>query len=115
MAIEQLNTPSWKVEQVEQITDRGHIPGYIRVGTILHRIWQVVATAVAEGEVEFPIPLDKLHERGMLAVHVTDVASSRERGHGDHGNARASAEEVNRLDEPGIVVTTAFVHGYKDR
>ncbi len=50
----------------------------------------------------------------MLVIDMADVAASGERRYGDHGNAWARAEEINRLDEAGVIVTAAFVHGDED-
>ena len=45
----------------------------------------------------------------MVGVRVVDEARLGERGDGDQGNARPVAEEVERLDVPGVVVAAALV------
>src|SRR5207237_7730845 len=97
--------------QVEHVADGRHVAWYIAVVLVLHGIGQVVTTASAQRAGKLPVALDELHERGMLAVHVADVPAHREGRHGDHRNARPGAEEINRLDEPRVVIPPALVHG----
>src|SRR5216684_8345345 len=78
------------------------------------RVGEIVATARAERR-QMPVPLDELHEGGMLGVAVLDVAAAREKRDGDHRDTRARAEEVDRLDEARIIVAAAFVHGDENR
>jgi hypothetical protein len=105
-----------KVEQVEQVADGRHVArdiGLVAAG-VLNGIGQVVAAAVAERSAEQPVPFDELHERGMLAIDVADMAAGGEGRNGDHGNARAGAEEVHRLDEARVIEAAALVHGDED-
>lgn len=106
-----------KVEQVKQIPNGGHVAwNVLTVVIVTHaRIGQIVAAAGAERGMEHPVPFDELYERRMLVIDVADMAASGERRYGDHGNARACPEEINRLDEAGVIVTAALVHGDKDR
>src|SRR5215467_7561168 len=67
-----------EVEQVEQVADGRHVARHVMLVTTLNGIRQVIATAVAEGGVEHPVPFDELHEGGMLAIDVADMAASRE-------------------------------------
>jgi hypothetical protein len=105
-----------KVEQVEQVANGRHVPRNVQIVVIIThaRIRQIVAAAGAEGGMEHPVPFDKFDERRMLVIDVADMATSRERRYGDHGNAWACPEEINRLDEAGVIVTAALVHGDKD-
>src|SRR4029077_19117683 len=63
---------------------------------------------------EIPIALDKFHEGRMLAINMGDVTAPRERRDRDHGNTWTRAEEVDRLNEAGIIITATFVHGDED-
>src|ERR1700687_1203903 len=73
----------------------GPLAGHIGVVVVLHRIGQVVTTALAECAAELPVAFE-LHERGMLVVHADVPRPSRT------GTRRSSecAEEITRLDEP---------------
>src|SRR6266403_3916226 len=104
-----------EAEQVEQVADGRHVARHIGVVVVLHRIGQIVTTALAQRAAELPVPFDELHKRGMFVVHVADVPARREGRHGDHGNARAGAEEINRLDESRVVIPAAFVHRDENR
>jgi len=50
----------------------------------------------------------------MLCVDVADMTAFGEGRNSDHGNARAGAEEIDWLDEAGVVVAAAFVHRDED-
>src|SRR5262249_33170095 len=108
-----------EVEQVEQVADRWHVARDVVVGItviVLLRVWQVVAAARRErGVVELPVALDELHERRVLIVDVADVTAARERRNRYHRDARAGAEEIDRLDEAGVVVAATLVDGDEDR
>src|ERR1700736_5971692 len=58
-----------------------------------------------------PVPLDELQDRDVIGVSVVDVATLPEGGDDDERNARAVAEEVERLDVAGVIVAAAFVEG----
>ena len=47
----------------------------------------------------------------MVSVVVADLAAQRVGRDGDHRDARAVAEEVDRLAEAGVEITAAFVEG----
>src|SRR3981081_102319 len=64
-----------EVEQVAQVADGWYVARHIGVVVILHGIRQVVATASAQRAVELPVAFDELNDRGMLVVHVADVAA----------------------------------------
>ena len=99
-----------EVEQVEQVADGRHVARRMGVVAILLGIGQVVAAAVAERGVEHPVPFDELHEGGVLVIDVADVAAGGEGRNGDHRNARAGPEEIDRLNEARIVEAAALVH-----
>ena len=103
-----------EIEQVEQVSNRRHVARHVRV-PVLNGIGQVIAAAVAERRIEHPVAFDKLHERGMLAINVTDMAAGRERRNGDHRYARARPEEIYRLDKARVVEAPAFIHSHEDR
>lgn len=103
-----------EVEHVEEVADRRHVDGNIGIFILGARIGQVIAAALAE-LAEIPVPLDEFHEGRMLAVDVGDVTAPRERRNRDHRNPRPGAEEIDGLDEAGIVVAAALVHGDEDR
>src|ERR1700674_2533342 len=108
-------TLTTEAEQVEQVADGRHVARHVGVVVVLHRIGQIVTTALAQRAAELPVAFDELHERGMFIVHVADVPARREGRHGDYRNARAGAEEINRLDESRVVIPAAFVHRDKNR
>ena len=87
-----------KVEQIEQIADGRHVARHVRA-VVLNGIGQVIATAVAERGIEHPVPFDELHERGVLAIDVADMAARREGRNGNHRNEWARPEEIYRLDK----------------
>ena len=103
-----------KVEHVEQISDCGHVSRNVRIAVVHRGIRKVVAAPSAE-RAEAPVALDELHERRMFRVAVRDVAARREWRNGDHRDTRTSAEEVNRLDEAGVVKSAAFVNGERSQ
>jgi hypothetical protein len=51
----------------------------------------------------------------MFCVGVRDVAARRERRDSDHRDTRTGSEEINRLDEAGVVKSAPFVGGDEDR
>src|ERR1035438_7517844 len=51
----------------------------------------------------------------MLAIGVADMPTGGEGRNGDHGNARARAEEIDRLDEARVIEAAALVRGDEDR
>jgi hypothetical protein len=106
-----------EVEQVEQIADGRHVARHVGViaVVVLLRVGQVVAASDAERGIELPVPFDELHEGGMLVIDVADMATGREGRNGDHRNARARAEEIDRLDEARVIKAAALVHGDEDR
>ncbi len=103
-----------EIEQIEQVPDSRHIARHVG-WAVLNGIGQVIATAVAERGIEHPVPFNELHERGMLAVYVADMAAGREGRYGDHRNAWARPEEINRLDKARVVEAATLVHGDEDR
>src|ERR1700686_1633183 len=50
-----LTTEAEHVEQVEQVADGRHVAGHIGVVVVLHRIGQVVTTALAECAAQLPV------------------------------------------------------------
>ena len=103
-----------EIEHVEQVADRRHVDGNIGIFIFGARIGQVIAAALAE-LAEIPVPFDEFHERRMFAIDVGDVTAARERRNRDHRNPRPGAEEIDRLDEAGVVVSAAFIHGDENR
>ena len=101
------------MEQIEEVSDRRHVSWHVDVVAVLDRIGQVVPAARAQGGSELPVALDEFHERGVLIVSMADAPAGGERRDGDHGDARAGAEEVDRLDEAGVVIAAALVDGTK--
>ena len=61
-----------------------------------------------------PVPLDELQDRNVIGVIVRDVAGLGVGRNHDQRNARAVAEEVERLHVTGVVVAAAFVEGDED-
>src|SRR5204862_3885632 len=64
---------------------------------------------------EVPVALDELHHRRVVRVRVGDFAAARIPRHGDEGDTRTIAEEVDRLEEAGVPVTAALVEGDEER
>ena len=63
-----------EIEHVEQVADRRHVDGDVVVVITHARVRQVVAAAVAQ-LAEMSVAFDELHERGILAVDVRDMAA----------------------------------------
>ena len=103
-----------EIEHVEQVSDRRHVDGNVDVVVVDARIGQIIAAALAE-LAEIPVAFDEFHEGGMFAIDVGDVTAPRERRDRNHRNARPGAEEIDRLDEAGVIVSAALVHGDEDR
>jgi hypothetical protein len=99
-----------EIEHVEQVADGGHVEWHVRITYGRDRIGQIIAAALGQ-RLQMPVPLDELHNRRMVGVGVHHVAAARVFGHGDHGNARPVAEEVDRLEEARIPVAAALVKG----
>ena len=91
-----------EIKQIEQVANRRHVPRHIGMA-VLHWIRQVIPAAIAERGIKHPVSFDELHERGMLAIDVADMAASRERRHRDHRNARAGPEKIDRLDKASVL------------
>ena len=62
-----------------------------------------------------PVPLDELQDRNVVGVFVRDVAGLGVLRNHDQRNARAVAEEIQRLHIAGVIVAAAFVEGDEDR
>src|SRR2546421_10762566 len=103
-----------EIEQVEQVANGRQVGWHVRIVIVKPRIWQIVATAVAERGIEHPVPFNELNERGMLSVDVADMTAPREGRNGDHRNARPGAEEIDGLDKAGVVVAAALVYSDED-
>lgn len=95
--------------------DGRHLPRNVRIVVIKARIEKIVTAAAPERGLEHPVPLDELYERRMLVIDTVIMATSREGRNGHHRNARTCPEEINRLDEPRVIVATAFVDSDKGR
>src|SRR5487761_2535538 len=98
-----------KVKQVEQISYGRAIERYIGVLFGHDGIRIVIATAAGK-RFQSPVPFDELQDGNVVSVGMAHVAGTGVRGHDDHRNARAVAEEVQRLHVAGIVVAAAFVY-----
>ncbi|OIQ77049.1 hypothetical protein GALL_412580 [mine drainage metagenome] len=103
-----------EIEHIEKISDCRHVDGNIGIVIVGARIGQVITTAGAE-LAEMPIPLDEFHEGRMFTVDVGDVTTTRERRNRNHRNARPRAEEIDRLDEAGVIKSATFVNRNEDR
>src|SRR6266481_2185931 len=95
---------------VAVIADRWAVERHI--GIIVTRNWigKIVAAAMRQ-RLQVPIALDELQDRDVIGVGVADVTATGERRDDDERNARPVAEEVERLNIAGVIVTAAFVEG----
>src|SRR5580700_5103664 len=96
-----------KIEEVEKIAERRAVKRHVGIIFVDSGIREIIAAAARQW-FQIPIPLDELQDRNVVGVGVADVAAAGEGGNGDQGNARAVAEEVERLDVAGVVVASAF-------
>src|ERR1700735_4584878 len=103
-----------KVEQLEQVADCRPVDRYVRIVAFRYRVWEVIAAA-SRNRTKLPVPLDEFENGNMVRVVVSDVSARRVLRNNDHRDARAVAEEGQRLHETGVVVTAAFVEGDEDR
>src|SRR5258708_37226693 len=65
---------SVEIEHIEQLSDRRHVDGNIRIVIVGVRIGQIIAAALAE-LAEIPVTFDELHKGRMFAIDVGDVAA----------------------------------------
>src|SRR5271169_3635486 len=89
-----------EVKQLEQVADGRAVHGDVRILAFRDRIGEVVAAA--EGDrFQFPVPLDEFEDGNVIRVVVRDVSAGGVLGHNDARDARAVAEEVQRLHVTG--------------
>src|ERR1700739_3512581 len=99
-----------EVEEVNQVPQRRAIERHIGVFVVNNGVGEVIAAAMREG-LEVPIPLDELENRDVVGVAVADVSANGEGRNSDQRDARAIAEEVQRLYVAGVIEAAALVHG----
>src|SRR5277367_2834217 len=96
-----------KVEQVKQVADRRAVEWHVRADKVQReRVGEVIAAALRNRR-QIPVALDELEDRNVIRVIVRDVSRLQVRAHNQEENARAVAEEVQRLHVSRIVVTAA--------
>jgi len=100
-----------EVEEVKQVPQRRAIERHIGVFVVNNGVGEVIAAAMREG-LEVPIPLDELENRDVVGVAVADVSANGEGRNSDQRDARAIAEEVQRLYVAGVIEAAALVHGH---
>src|SRR5580693_2523210 len=101
-----------ELEGVEQVVQRRTVGRHIRVRSH-NRIREVVTSGWANGW-QAPVALDEFDDGNVIGIAVVDHATGGIRRNDQQRNPRAIAEEVNRLDVPGIIVAAAFIEGDED-
>src|ERR1700709_1931078 len=102
-----------EVERIEQIAKRRAVGRHVRIFFRGLRVGQVVTAAIRQ-RLELPVAFDELQDRDMVAIAVMDLAAGRIRREDQQRDTRSVAEEVDRLDEARIPVTTGLVEGDED-
>jgi hypothetical protein len=101
-------------EEVHEIADRRSVFRHILVLAIGDRVRPIVATP-RRNPGKTPVLFDELQHRDVIIVGMIDMAFLGVGRNCNERNARAVAEEIERLDKAGIVVAAAFVGGDEDR
>ncbi len=99
-----------ELEHVEKIAEGRAVERHIGILVLDNRVREIIPAPIGQ-RLQMPVPLDELHNRDVIGVSVVDVAASGEGGNHDQRNTRPVAEEVQRLDIAGVIVTTAFIEG----
>jgi hypothetical protein len=60
---------------------------------------------------EMPVALDEFQDRSVVGIAVHDMAAGRVRRYYDDRNAGAVAKEIERLDEPAVIISATFIKG----
>src|SRR5271154_2894754 len=97
-----------EMKQVEQIPDGRTVDRHIRVVFKRDRIRKIVPAAAREWP-QVPISLDELQNRDVIGIGGVVMPASRKLRDDNQRNARAVAEEVERLDVARIVKPAAFI------
>src|SRR6185437_13181529 len=77
-------------------------------------VGEVVAAARRE-RLQLPVPLDEFEDRDMVIIGVLDMAAAGKGRHGNHGDARAIAEEIQDLDLAAVIIAAALIGGDEQR
>src|SRR6266478_5747141 len=99
-----------ELEHVEKIAEGRAIRRHIRIVVVLRRIRKIIPAPTGQ-RLQMPVSLDELQNRDVVCICMVNVPALGERRHNDQRDARPIAEEVQRLDIAGVIVTTAFIEG----
>ena len=102
-----------EIEQVEEVADGRRVERHIRIVFANDRVGKVVAAAVRD-RAQLPVAFDELEDGDVVGVVVRNVSRLGVRRDDDQRDARAVAEEVERLHVAGVIVTAAFIEGDQD-
>src|SRR6266849_6633686 len=97
-----------EVEEVEEIAKCRTVERHIGIIVLDNGIGEIIAAAMRQ-RFQVPVALDELQNRDVVGVGMADVASPGEGRNDNQRNARAVAEEVQRLNVAGVIVTASFV------
>src|SRR5262245_3658648 len=105
---------STKLKHAEEIIDGRHINRHVRIVFKRTRVGQIVPAASSQG-LKTPVALDEFNYGGMVGISVNDMATLGVWRYHDERNARPISEEIEGLDETGIIISAAFIESHEDR
>src|SRR5262245_39461041 len=105
---------STKLKHAEEIIDGRHINRHIRIVFKRTRVGQIDPAASSQG-LKAPVTLDEFDYGGMVGISVNDMATLGVWRYHDERNARPISEEIEGLDETGVIISAAFIESHKDR
>ena len=104
-----------EVKQVKKVANgRGVGWGIVADRRVVRRVWQVIAAAAGDRR-QAPVVFDELQNRNMVRIVVGNVARVGVRRNHNQRNARAVAEEIERLHISRVVIAAAFIHRHENR
>src|SRR6266481_403934 len=103
-----------EVKQVKKVANGRAVDwGIVADRIVVPRVWQVIAAAAGDRR-QAPVAFDELQNRNMVRIVVGNVARVGVRRNHSQRNARAVAEEIERLHISRVVIAAAFIHGYEN-
>lgn len=117
-AQKELVGPRWtlasEVEQVKKVANGRPVCWNISADhRVVRRVWQVIAAAAGDRR-QAPVVFDELQNRNMVRIVVGNVAWPGVRRNHNQRNARAIAEEIERLHISRVVIAAAFVYSHEN-
>jgi hypothetical protein len=103
-----------EVEQVKKVANGRRVDwGILADRRIVRRVWQVIAAAAGDRR-QVPVVFDELQNRNMVRIVVGNVTRVGVRRNHNQRNARAVAEEIERLHISRVVIAAAFVCSHEN-